>query len=58
MGRSETGNIEYFILGHRHIPLDIQLKDNCRYMNIGDWIVNNTYAVVNGETLQLEKFNG
>jgi UDP-2,3-diacylglucosamine hydrolase len=54
----KTEHIDYFILGHRHIPLDIQLKDNCRYMNIGDWIVNNTYAVFNGETLQLKKFNG
>ena len=54
----KTEHIDYFVFGHRHIPLEIQLNDKSQYVNTGDWIVNNTYAVFNGETLSLEKYNG
>jgi len=36
-------SIDCFVFGHRHIPLDLELKDDktertARYINIGDWI--------------------
>jgi UDP-2,3-diacylglucosamine hydrolase len=46
----------YLLMGHRHLPMDIPLNDTSRYINLGDWIVNNTYAVFDGEELRLEKF--
>ena len=49
-------HIDYFIFGHRHLPLDIQLNDKSRYINLGEWIHYNTYAVFNGEKLELKKF--
>jgi UDP-2,3-diacylglucosamine hydrolase len=49
-------HFDYFIFGHRHIPNDIALSDSSRYINLGDWIINNTYAVFDGETLQLKKY--
>ncbi len=51
-------HIDYFIFGHRHLPLDIQLKDNSRYINLGEWIHYNTYGVFDGEKLELKKFEG
>jgi UDP-2,3-diacylglucosamine hydrolase len=30
---------DYFIFGHRHLPLDIRLTDKSRYINLGDWIL-------------------
>ncbi len=45
---------DYFIFGHRHLPLDIQLNDTSRYINLGDWIKYNSYAVLDGQTLQLK----
>lgn len=51
-------HIDYFIFGHRHLPLDIQLKDNSRYINLGEWIHYNTYGVFDGEKLELRKFEG
>ncbi|HIA05700.1 MAG TPA: UDP-2,3-diacylglucosamine diphosphatase [Flavobacteriales bacterium] len=49
-------HFDYFIFGHRHVPNDIALSDSSRYINLGDWIINNTYAVFDGETLQLKKY--
>ena len=45
---------EYFIFGHRHIPLDIRLNSQARYLNLGDWINHNTYAVFDGKTVELK----
>lgn len=49
----ETQNINYFIFGHRHLPLDIELSKTSRYINLGDWLEFNTYAVFDGNTLSL-----
>ena len=48
---------DYFIFGHRHLPLDKQLNDQSRYINLGEWINHFTYAVFDGQDLLLKKFN-
>ena len=52
----QTTPYHYLLMGHRHLPMDIPLNDTSRYINLGDWIVNNTYAVFDGEKLELLKF--
>ena len=47
---------DYFIFGHRHLPLNCKLADNSRYINLGDWICNFTYAVYDGNEVQLHKW--
>jgi len=47
---------DYFIFGHRHLPLTIQLNDNSKYINLGDWISYFTYAVFDGNTVELKKW--
>jgi UDP-2,3-diacylglucosamine hydrolase len=49
-------HVDYFIFGHRHLPLDIKLKENSRYINLGEWVNYNTYAVFDGNTLELKKY--
>jgi UDP-2,3-diacylglucosamine hydrolase len=49
-------HFDYFIFGHRHLPLDIQLNSKSRYINIGDWITNFTYAVYDGNEVILKKW--
>ncbi|MFT4092415.1 MAG: UDP-2,3-diacylglucosamine diphosphatase [Niabella sp.] len=44
---------DYFIFGHRHLPIDFKLNDKSRYINLGDWITFFTYAVFDGNQLQL-----
>ena len=47
---------DYFIFGHRHLPLDIKLNDNSRYVNIGEWLNYNSYGVFDGRDLKLVYF--
>jgi len=48
---------DYFIFGHRHLPLDIQIRDEVRYINLGDWLDYNSYGVWDGSNLQLKYYN-
>ena len=45
---------DYFIFGHRHLPLDLTLDHGSRYINLGEWITNDSYAVFDGEKLSLK----
>jgi len=50
----QSKHYDYFVFGHRHLPLDIQLNENSRYINLGDWISHDTYAVMENGILQLK----
>lgn len=45
--------IDYFIFGHRHLPLSIPIEGSL-YLNLGEWINYNTFAVFDGENLMLQ----
>lgn len=49
-------HIDFFIFGHRHLVIDKQVGENSRYINLGDWIRYNTYAVWDGHQLLLQTF--
>jgi len=49
-------HFDYFIFGHRHLPLDIHLANNSRYVNIGEWLHYSSYAVFDGAELKLEYY--
>ena len=51
--QAKTMAVDYFIFGHRHYAIDLRLNDKSRYINLGDWIRLNTYAVFDGTDLQL-----
>ena len=41
--------VDYFIFGHRHLPIDCTLENQVsRYINLGDWLQFNSYAVFDG----------
>jgi UDP-2,3-diacylglucosamine hydrolase len=52
----KSHKVDYFIFGHRHLPLDMDVEGKARYINLGEWINYNTYAVFDGETVQLKEF--
>lgn len=52
----EQQHYDYFVFGHRHLPLEIDLETNSRYVNLGDWISYFTYAEFDGGNLVLRKF--
>ena len=47
---------DYFIFGHRHLPLTIKLNDKSTYINLGDWIRNFTFAEFDGSNFELKKW--
>ena len=50
-------HFDYFVMGHRHLPMNIALNENSAYINLGDWIVNYNYAEFDGEKISLIKFD-
>ena len=48
---------DYFIFGHRHLPIDWLLNNGrSRYINLGEWLHFNSYAVFDGNDLELRFF--
>ena len=47
---------DFFVFGHRHLPLEIQLNQNSKYINLGDWIQYYTFGVYDGEQFKLKKY--
>ena len=52
----EKEHIDYFIFGHRHIVIDYVLSENTHYINLGDWIKFYSYAVFDGNKLEVKHF--
>lgn len=52
----EKEHFDFFIFGHRHLPLEVQLTDDSTYINLGEWVNYASYAVFNGEGLELKSF--
>ena len=46
---------DYFIFGHRHLPIDFTLSAGSKYINLGDWIKYDSYAVFDGFELTLKQ---
>jgi len=49
-------HFDYFIFGHRHLPIDFTLKDNSHYINLGEWIKSFSYAEFDGENTLLKYY--
>ncbi|MFH2095504.1 MAG: UDP-2,3-diacylglucosamine diphosphatase [Bacteroidota bacterium] len=52
----KESHFDYFIFGHRHIPIIIDLNEKSKFINLGDWIENMSYVVVDKDGLRLEKY--
>ena len=46
---------DFFVFGHRHLPLEIELNNNSTYINLGDWIQHFTYGEFM-KTFKLKEF--
>ena len=47
---------DFFIYGHRHIPLEFDLTGGSKIFYLGDWIINFTYAVFDGRKVELKRY--
>ncbi|MBL6663846.1 MAG: UDP-2,3-diacylglucosamine diphosphatase [Flavobacteriales bacterium] len=54
--KMKTIDVDYFIFGHRHLPLEVNLGNNTTYINLGEWVNYNSYAVFDGKKLELKRY--
>jgi UDP-2,3-diacylglucosamine hydrolase len=47
---------DFFVFGHRHLPIYFNLTESSLYVNLGDWLKYYSYAVFDGTSLQLEYY--
>ena len=50
-------SIDYFVFGHRHLPLEMNVGEKAKYINLGEWIKYNSYAVFDGNKLELKEYS-
>ncbi len=50
-------HVDYFIFGHRHLPINHALNSTSRYINLGEWMNYNSYAVFDGVEIELKYFD-
>ena len=49
-------NVDFFIFGHRHIEVDLQLTKRARLIILGDWISHFSYVMFDGVHLFLSQY--
>ena len=49
-------HFDFFIFGHRHLPIVFKLNDQSIYINLGDWITYNSYAVFEDDNITLKYY--
>lgn len=47
---------DFFVFGHRHLPIDFHLTEKSRYINLGDWIRYFSYAIFDGKQMELKYY--
>ena len=56
----ETKHYDYFIFGHSHNPVELNLNSESKYINLSDSFplpTNFSYAEFDGENLSLKRFD-
>jgi UDP-2,3-diacylglucosamine hydrolase len=53
----KTEHYDYFVFGHRHLPLEIEIGANSKYFNLGEWINYCTYLEVSQSGVELKTYN-
>jgi UDP-2,3-diacylglucosamine hydrolase len=49
-------HIDFFVFGHRHLPINFNLNKSSLYINLGDWLQYYSYAVFDGQQLELKYY--
>ena len=54
--QQKNNPVDYYVFGHRHVPMEVKIDDRANYINLGDWIHHYSYAVYSDQKLELKKF--
>lgn len=53
----EFPDVDYFVFGHRHMPVATKVNDKATLIILGDWISHFSYCVFDGKSFQLKQFD-
>lgn len=56
MEQEQEKSRDYYIFGHRHLPLELPINDRAIYYNLGEWINYNTYLTFDGTKVELNSW--
>ena len=54
--QQKNNPVDYYVFGHRHIPMEVKIDERANYINLGDWIHHYSYAVLSEQKIELSKF--
>lgn len=54
--QKDNSEIDFYVLGHRHLPLEIDINESCRYINTGDWLNHYSFAIFEKENISLKYY--
>jgi len=52
----EKQHHDFYIFGHRHLPLKLPVGETAHYINLGEWVHYCTYAIFDGNQVHLKNF--
>ena len=47
---------DYYVFGHRHLPLQLEVGPASLYVNLGEWLSHYTYGVFDGKKMVLRTY--
>lgn len=47
-------HFDFYVFGHRHLPMEINILDKAKYINTGDWVKYFSIAIFDGNDLTLK----
>lgn len=47
---------DFYLFGHRHLPIKMELNEKSTYINIGEWIIDPHYGVLDNQGVELRKY--
>ncbi len=54
--RLKTEYFDFFVFGHRHIPMILEVNNNAKYINLGEWITKFTYGVFDNDKFEIKTY--
>lgn len=53
----KSAHYDYYIFGHRHLPLEMDVNQSSKYINLGEWMNHYTFGRSDGKSFKLLSFN-
>ncbi len=49
-------HFDFYVFGHRHLPLEIAIEGTSKYFNLGEWVNHSPYGVFTNGIFELREF--